>query len=94
VLSPTLNVSWRVGSRQIIGWGHNLGAGEAVRIEISRDSGASWSTIAASVPGSTDVLGGYEWTVTGPVTDTARIRVTWTGDSAVQDTSNVNFRIR
>jgi hypothetical protein len=94
VLSPTLNVSWRIGSRQAIGWGHNLGSAEAVHLEISRDGGASWSTIAASVPGSTDVLGGYEWTVTGPTTDTARIRVTWIGDSAVQDTSDVNFRIR
>jgi Bacterial Ig domain len=94
VLSPTSNVSWRVGSRQIIGWGHNLGSAESVRIEVSRDGGASWSTIAASVRASTDVVGGYEWTVTGPATDAARVRVTWTGDSAVQDTSDVNFRIK
>jgi beta-lactamase superfamily II metal-dependent hydrolase len=94
VLSPTLNVQWRIGSRQAISWGHNLGTAESVRIEVSRDGGATWAPIASNVPNQTGVLGGYEWTVTGPAANTARIRVIWSGDSAVQDASDVNFRIR
>jgi hypothetical protein len=94
VLSPTLNVQWRVGSTQTIAWAHNLGTSESVRIEVSRDNGATWSPIAAGVINSASVLGSFDWTVTGPPTTTARIRVTWTGDSAVSDTSDVSFRVK
>ena len=38
--------------------------------------------------------GTFNWTVTGPATTQARVRITWTGNSQVTDTSNVNFAIQ
>lgn len=37
--------------------------------------------------------GTYTRTVTSPKTTAARIRVTWAGNTAVSDISNVNFKI-
>ena len=47
-----------------------------------------------SVPNSGDAAGTYNWVVTGPNTTKARIRVTWTANTGVNDRSNVNFTIR
>ena len=76
-----------------ITWSHNLGTGEAVNITLSRDNGATWTTIAASVVNTTSTNGSFTWNVTGPATTTARIRVTWTQIGSVTDVSNVNFGI-
>ena len=75
---------WRAGSVQTIRWSHNLGTAASVKIELSRDGGKTWSLIAPSTPPSD----AYEWTVSGPSTFRARIRVTWVADSAVTDTSD------
>jgi hypothetical protein len=93
VTSPNTAVQWRVGSLQQIKWTHNLGLPSAVRLELSRDGGASWSVIADDVPNTASTSGAYAWTVPGPATTTARIRVAWTAGSAA-DQSNVDFFIR
>jgi hypothetical protein len=79
---------------QTIAWNHNLGTTESVRLEVSRDGGSTWSLIAASVANTGSATGSYDWTVTGPNTNKARIRVTWTANTVVNDRSDVNFSIR
>jgi hypothetical protein len=94
VTAPNTNVAWVVGSTHAIHWTHNLGTQELVRLELTRDDGATWETIAAVVPNGAADSGAYSWMVNGPPTDQARMRVTWIGDDGVQDTSDVSFRIR
>jgi hypothetical protein len=43
-----------------------------VDVELSRDNGGSWSTLASGIANS----GSLAWTVTGPATTGARLRVT------------------
>jgi len=93
VTSPNTLVTWLVSSVHAITWTHNVGAGATFKIEVSRNSGSTWSQITAAAPGGA-TSGSYNWTVTSPRSDTSRIRVTWTGNTSVKDTSNVNFRIR
>jgi hypothetical protein len=96
VTAPNTNVIWAIGSAHNVTWSHNFGTQESVRIDVSRDGGATWTTIAPSVVNSANASGTFSWTVTGPATTgaTARVRVTWTRDPTVQDTSNVSFRIQ
>jgi len=61
-----------------------------VNISLSRDSGATWSSIAESV----DVGDGSKtWTVTGPETSNAKIRVSSLTDSTVYGASASDFSI-
>jgi hypothetical protein len=66
---------------------------ETVTIEVSRDGGATWTLVAASVPNTGNAVGALDWVVSGPVTTRARIRVTSDSNGAVQDAGNANFRI-
>jgi CSLREA domain-containing protein len=77
-----------VGDDVTIGWtsAGNLGN---VDIELSRSGGGPWETILTDVPDS----GGATWTVTGPVTDTALVRVSSRVDSRVSDKSDAVFAI-
>lgn len=80
--SPDDGENWGVGSRQQIAWQHNLGSRTSVRIELSRDGGATWTVLASSVKSNVS-SGEFSWTVTGPATTSALLRVSWTGGSAV-----------
>ena len=93
VTSPNTAVTWLVGSVHAITWTHNAGTGAQFKIEVSRNSGSTWSLLTAAAPSGGATSGSYNWTVTAPRTTTARIRVTWTANTAVSDTSNVNFKI-
>ncbi len=93
VTSPNTAVTWLVGSVHAITWTHNAGTGSLFKIEVSRNSGSTWSLVSAAASGSGATSGSYNWTVTSPRVSTARIRVTWTANTAVTDTSNVNFKI-
>jgi hypothetical protein len=93
VTAPNTAVSWPVGSVRQITWTHNLGAGSTMRLEVSRDGGATWELISASVVNAGATTGSYAWTVTGPTTTAARIRATWTARTTLGDISNVNFSI-
>ncbi|HEX7796105.1 MAG TPA: Calx-beta domain-containing protein, partial [Vicinamibacterales bacterium] len=93
VSAPNTAVTWAVGTTQTIRWTDNLGSGATVRLEISRDGGATWSQLAASVAQSSSTSGSFNWTVTGPATTSALIRATWTLIPNVTDSSNVNFTI-
>jgi len=91
VTSPNTAVTWTVGTVHTITWTHNVGASAQFKIEVSR-SGV-WSTITSAVTGGGATTGSYQWTVAAPKTSTAKIRVTWTGNTTVTDSSDVAFRI-
>ena len=93
VTAPNTVVNWGRGSTQVVTWSHNLGAESYVRLELSRDGGLTFpEVIAAAVKNTTYKSGVYYWPVTGPLTQQAVIRVSWTNGSA-SDVSNVGFTI-
>src|SRR5262249_14710152 len=92
VTAPNTAVTWAPGTTQSFTWTHNLGLDTFVRVELSRDGGATFATLAASVPNATATTGHFDWTVSGPSTAQALARVTWTGGS-VSDVSDVVFTI-
>jgi hypothetical protein len=95
VVVPSIALKWRIGSPQEIQWTHTLGIDSTFRIKLDRnDDGEYEELIAAAAPASSGDTGSFTWTVTGPPSRTARVRVTWTGNAAVSDTSDVTFRIK
>lgn len=77
VTAPSSPATWVIGWPQTISWQHNLGAGTMMRLELTRDSGATWEAIATDVPNSGNGSGTYTWTVRGPLTTSATVRVSW-----------------
>ena len=94
VTSPNSAVQWTIGSTQAITWTHNLGTAGALKVEVTRSGGSPWSVITGFAQNAGDSTGSYNWTVSGPSTSAARIRLTWTANTAVSDRSNVNFTIQ
>jgi Zn-dependent metalloprotease len=89
VTAPNGAENWYLGDINNITWtSQNLP--ENVKIELNRSyPGATWEVLSASAPNS----GTYAWTVTGPVTTTARVRISGTTMTSISDTSNANFTI-
>jgi len=94
VTSPNTNVTWAIGSVHAITWTNNLGSTATVKLELTRNGGSSWELINPSVQNSSASGGSYNWTVTGPATSSARVRVTWNTNPALSDRSDNNFRIQ
>lgn len=88
ILTPNGNDVWAVGSLQTIKWISSSVTG-ALRIQISRDGGSTFELIQDNVPN----VGFYSWTVQGPVTFQAVIRITSNDDSNVFDVSDLSFSI-
>jgi hypothetical protein len=88
VTSPDGGESWRIGTSRRITWDSENVAGR-VKLELSRNGGATWVTIVASTPND----GSYSWRVTGPATTRARIKVSSITTPAVFDISNADFTI-
>jgi hypothetical protein len=89
VLSPNGGETWPAGFSYAINWESFGAPGDYVKIEVSRDSGYSWSTIIDST--SND--GYYSWPITTPGSSNCRIRITSTANSAYYDISDANFTI-
>jgi hypothetical protein len=88
-------VKWRIGSVQKIQWTHTLALDATFRIELDRDDDGDYEElIAAAAPVDNAPKGSFLWTVTGPPSGTARIRVSWADDPGVSDASDVTFQIR
>jgi DNA-binding beta-propeller fold protein YncE len=64
--------SWLLGSRQLVRWTHNVGAGAFV-VELSRDGGITWESLG--VKNGSARSGAFRWTVTGPTAGSVLIRV-------------------
>jgi hypothetical protein len=93
-VSPNTDVRWRVGSLQRIKWTRNLGLGATFRIELHRDDDGQYEElIAPSASADSATRGQFDWTVTGPSSATARVRVSWTDDLSVSDSSDTTFQI-
>jgi uncharacterized repeat protein (TIGR03803 family) len=75
ILFPLAIAPMTIGTTQPIVWLHDLDPGSLVRVDLSRDDGATWETIVPSVRNATRHLGFVPWQVTGPPTTSARIRV-------------------
>jgi|GEM_PF-3770809 len=86
--SPNGGEVWRGGSSQTIRW-RSVGVTGNVRIDISRDCGSTWATIIPNTPND----GSEPWTVTGPTSTCARIRVISNANPAVWDMSDRTFTI-
>jgi hypothetical protein len=95
VRSPNTQVKWRIGSLQSIRWTHDLGADALFRIDLDRDDDGNFEElIAAEAPADGAERGHFGWTVSGPPSATARVRVSWMEDPSVSDVSDVTFQIR
>jgi len=88
VTSPNGGENWVIGSTQAITWS-SISVNGRVKIELSRDDGATWTTIT----GSTANDGNRDWRVTGPATTNARIKMTSNSNPAVFDISDASFTI-
>lgn len=88
VTSPNGGASLTVGATQTVTWSPSS-TGAPVTIELSRNGGTTFETLFES----TSDDGTENWTVSGPVTTQALIRVTSTLDSSITDTSNSAFSI-
>ncbi|HEY3293954.1 MAG TPA: T9SS type A sorting domain-containing protein [bacterium] len=95
IVIPTLTLTapnggdvWAVGSSQNIIW-QRSGMWDNVRVELKRNYPAgTWETLAASASGNF-----LAWTVTGPATGAARVRVVSTVTNTIGDTSASAFSI-
>jgi hypothetical protein len=91
VTSPNGTEVWKVGESRNITW-TKTGTMTNVKIESSTNAGGSFpNVIIASTPAT---AGTYAWTVPDSISTQARIKITSTADSSVNDTSNANFEIR
>jgi hypothetical protein len=94
VTAPTSNQFVGVGGTTMISWTHNLPTSGTVRVELSRDNGATYETLADAAPistGGVGTAGSFAWNVTGPTTSTARVRVTANG--SLSASGNIGFAI-
>jgi transcriptional regulator CtsR len=89
VTSPNGGETWAVGSIHNITW-TSSGVTGNVNIQLSRNGGTTYTTIVANTP---TAAGTKVWTVTAPVTATARIKVASVANAALSDTSNADFAI-
>jgi hypothetical protein len=87
VRTPNGGQVWPVGGTRRIEWTSSVPGN--VRIDVSRDAGASWTRIFTSLAND----GAQNWVVTGPTTNRARIRVCSVEEPASCDTSDENFVI-
>jgi hypothetical protein len=84
VTSPNGGEIWTFGQDRDITW--TQGNGGDVAIELSRDNGANWETIAASTPND----GTFTWSPTDPGTGDTLIRVS---SSSGSDASDARFQL-
>ncbi len=69
VTSPNGGETWTLVSTHDITW--DAGNGGKVNVELSRDNGSSWETLFASTAND----GSESWTVSGPTTSQALVRI-------------------
>jgi hypothetical protein len=89
VISPNGGETWAPGTAHDVTWTTRGATVSAVRIELSTNGGAGWSTLAASVSNT----GSYAWTVPSSASPTCLVRVSDTGNSGLTDASDGYFAI-
>lgn len=76
--SPTGGECWLVGTPRTIQWNPANPPAGSVHVELSRN-GTSYVTLAANAPDT----GTFAWTVTGPLSFDAHVRLSWAGPGAL-----------
>jgi hypothetical protein len=91
VTSPNTRVIWRLGDTQKISWSV-VGPVDHFTIQLSRNNGQSWTTVASNVSGAQRE---FMCPVDPPASESCKVRVTayWSGGS-VSDQSDTVFHIR
>ncbi|MEN3048582.1 MAG: Ig-like domain-containing protein [Candidatus Caldarchaeales archaeon] len=89
VVSPNGGETWTIGETRQIRWSSQNVAGN-VDILLSRDGGTTWTVLFGNTPND----GVQDWTVTGPSTSSAKVRVRSASDPSVYDDSDNVFTIR
>lgn len=87
LMSPDGGEQWLSGEERAITWSKGTGI-TAVDVQVSRDSGVNWQTIASSVTDTT-----ITWTVTEPSSANARVRVVDSARRQYSDGSAADFRV-
>jgi hypothetical protein len=89
VTIPNGGETWSVGTVQTIQWSTSNLTGN-VKIELSRNGGSSFPEILFA---NTANDGIEDWTVLGPATSAARVRISSVSSPTVADTSDADFSI-
>ena len=87
VTSPTAGLQWTIGAARTITWTTNLLSTATVKIELTRNGGTTYTTLASSAPNS----GSFAWTATGPASTTAKVRVSANGFTASSTSSTFSL---
>ena len=85
IVSPNGGESVHIGSAQTISWTRSATV-QSVDLDLSLDSGVTWSAIATNVPGTS-----FAWTASGSPTAHARLRVSDHVLGTVHDESDADF---
>ena len=85
--APAGGETWLGGEERVLQWTKGLGI-TLVNVQVSRDAGRSWTTIAENLGGAS-----FTWTVNGPYTAQARVRVVDSARPQFADTTHANFTI-
>ena len=88
IISPNGNEVFGIASAQIIRW-NSYNIDGAIKIELSRDGGNTFELIADNQPN----VGFYQWSVTGPATFQALIKISSKKYPEIFDISNNFFSI-
>ncbi len=91
ITTPNVPAKWGLATRQRLAWTY-AGLAPRFQIEISRADDEPWELLDI-VPNRPGHSNNYYWTVTGPATATARLRVTGIGDPAAVDVNDADVRI-
>jgi len=86
--SPNGGESLVVGQTAAVSW-NSTGSFGNVRIELSTDGGASWTTVVASTAND----GSYNWVVPGLLSNSCLIRIAAVSDGSISDTGDGVFSI-
>ncbi len=88
VTAPNGGENWTIDTNQAITWTSSNVSGN-VKIELSRDGGATYSTLFAATAND----GTENWTVAAPASNSALLRITSVNDGSVSDVGNAAFTI-
>lgn len=88
IISPNGNDVLEIGSLQSIRW-NSFGISGGLKIEVSRDGGNTFELIADNQPN----VSFYNWTVTGPATFQAIVKISSIDDPNIFDVSDFVFSI-
>lgn len=87
LVTPNGGQTFNSGTQQLIGWNNTLGL-TSFNLQYSQNGGASWSTIANSVPCCS-----YTWTVPNVNSSNVIVRVLDANNTCRADSSNTSFTI-